>query len=754
MTGILESMWRCSIKIRRRGGRLFLVTVLCSLGILVVGCGAAPDRRSLTSVYRLDTNLHLATIQSETAEIEFGEVEYGGYLEAGWSYRQFDHKRGRSYRWGVGEESTLSLFVLEPRDLTITLEGYPHPQIVKRGQRVTLVVNDFEVGSFELSPRLGRYDVLVSAQYLQAGKNRLGLRYSRALGATDRLGSAELRPLAVAWYRLGTDSLTSTTVSLAPKADHGELFIPFGTQVEFFLKVPPKGILTVAESRHHGKIGGEVTVFIQSDGDIERPIEPLRFQDRLTFSLEDYVGQPVRLALRAVGDTSHQGGSGFTLREPTIWGSESRRVPPAATRVGGNRPNIVLYLIDTLRSDHLGCYGYDRPVSPAIDEFASAATLFENSRAQSSWTRASVASIFTGVWPNTHGAVRGGDRLSAEALTMAEILSSAGYQTVGLSGSPNASAAFGMDQGFDLFELINRTSNESQALNQRAFEWLETRDRSMPFFLFVHTIDPHHPYLAPDPFLEKYSSKRASVYQQVVMNPAQERWPADDAIIGELLNLYDAEIASNDLNFGKLMDELRRLDLFESSLVVLTADHGEEFYDHRGWNHGANLYRETLNVPLIIKYPHQREAMRVKTLVQHSDILPTVLDLSAIDVPRVEGKSLAPLMASSGADIGFRAEPLFFHLRRGPLYLGIIEGNWKLIQRRDKGRIQSYLFDWKRDPEEQTNLSRERPIHTAVLSALLDDRLYRQEQQGRLAPEEAEIDDELRESLRALGYLD
>ena len=219
---------------------------------------------------------------------------------------------------------------------------------------------------------------------------------------------------------------------------------------------------------------------------------------------------------------------------------------------------------------------------------------------------------------------------------MAEVLAAEGYQTAAFSGNPNVVPAYGMDQGFDFF--ARRLKRTSEDFNAMTFEWLDQRDLERPFFLYVHTLDPHAPYQPPEEFREKFAP---DADQMPSWQPSW-KWPLE--ALPYLLDLYEAEIAYNDASFGVLLDALRERGLYDDTLIVVISDHGEEFKEHGRWRHGATLYAESLEVPMVIRLPGQTEGIRVSTPVQHIDVMPTLLEaLGLVSPATVEGRSLLGL---------------------------------------------------------------------------------------------------------------
>jgi len=269
------------------------------------------------------------------------------------------------------------------------------------------------------------------------------------------------------------------------------------------------------------------------------------------------------------------------------------------------RPNIVLYVVDTVRADRLGVYGYEKPTSPRLDAFAAGAVLFENAYAQSSWTRPAVASLFTGLLPPAHRTVGRRSVLPEDALTLAEILAANGYEGMGLVRNPNVSRTFGFAQGFARFRSEDRERDETML--DRVRPWLDGRQNAEgPFFLFLHAIDPHGPYDPAPEFEEMFEAGGAPEHYRTVrylLRLNRGEVEPEPGTAEALSRLYDAEVAQNDRAFGELLDELGARGMDEDTAVIYVSDHGEEFQEHGRWEHGLSLYEEVLRIPLVMRLP-------------------------------------------------------------------------------------------------------------------------------------------------------
>ncbi len=380
---------------------------------------------------------------------------------------------------------------------------------------------------------------------------------------------------------------------------------------------------------------------------------------------------------------------------------------PTVLQPGSPRPNVLVYLVDCLRADRVGAYGYPRPTTPAIDRLASQAFVFERAFACAGWTKPSVGCLLTGLAAPRHGARTVGAPLDPGIPTLASRLAAGGYATAAFVANPVVEgAAFGYARGFDRYvelaaaahgKAVNTVEADASELTAVVLPWIRAH-RDRPFFLYVHSLDLHYPYRARRGF-------EALVRQQ---SQGLER----DS------DLYDSELAANDREIGRLLEELEKLRLDARTIVVVTSDHGEEFGEHGTSRHGHSLYDEVLRIPLILRPAARLPASRrIDAAVSNIDIAPTLLDLASLEVPAGrDGESLLPLLGG-GTLVGrylyaeqITAKEVIYAARGGP---------YKLVRQRHPVR-RDLLFDLADDPEERHNLAGNPPAEAGDLSAALD----------------------------------
>lgn len=396
-------------------------------------------------------------------------------------------------------------------------------------------------------------------------------------------------------------------------------------------------------------------------------------------------------------------------------------------------PNVTFLLLDTLRADRLSSYGYERPdgklTSPVLDALAARGTRFEWAYASAPWTRPSVASIFTGLYSTSHQAFLPGRALPDWTLTMAEVFHRLGYLTGGFSANANISAVWGFGQGFQEFwclddkELVDivtiadvegrirrlmerpfGTTDHATLVNSVVEPFLERASgQGRPVFTYVQYMDPHFPYDPPEDLINAESpdfSSLLSLAEGLILQPPPypfgER-PIPPAEVQQgMLELYDAEINFLDREIGKMIENLEEAGLFggPNDYLIITSDHGEEFFEHLQWGHGQNLYQEVVRVPLIVLGPDVPAGQVIETPVSLVDLVPTLADVLDVEEWLSEGirqeddngnpiglalpgKSLVPLW-TNGDEPELRE--VYVEKLREPVHLSLRRGNYRMIQ--------------------------------------------------------------------------
>jgi len=435
-----------------------------------------------------------------------------------------------------------------------------------------------------------------------------------------------------------------------------------------------------------------------------------------------------------------------------VWSAP--RIRPRATR--SQRPNVIIVVLDSLRADHVACYGYPLGTTPNLDRLASEGVRFAQAQSQAPWTPASMASMFTSLYPHEAAPVQVSMEPPPGSPTLAETLARAGYTTGVVSSHLFISPNLGHARGVHYFLS---TKDTAEACAQGVATWLE-RHAQEPFFLYVHCYDPHHDYQPPMRLRERFlgALQTRNVYvrkgdptmhNQGVFGGWKTLTQED---VDYLRALYDADIAYADEQTGRMLADLARLGLRQRTLMIVTADHGEEFMEHGGMAHGRILYQQVLHVPLIMAFPGNRwRGTVVPGLVRLLDVAPTVLAVAGVPVPQgMRGRSLLGALQEKWVEQPAVAE---WAEMTGPwhcakaLKLMVREGNRKFIRNSD-GRWETY--DVGADPAEQHNLTVDNKPPAAVAEMIEQLRKSVSEPVGGAR---SAMRPEALEAMKALGYI-
>jgi len=489
-------------------------------------------------------------------------------------------------------------------------------------------------------------------------------------------------------------------------------------------------------------------------------------------------------------------------------------LPGASPKTIGHPKNVILIIWDAVRADHLSCYGYSKRTTLHLDALASQGILFERAFAPSSHTLESLPSLLSSTWPTSHQVNSITDCLPSKLVLLPQIFKALGYQTVAFSFNPYVSSPYGYKKGFNRFfapseifvkthktvfgHLLERSrrlpwlfvltnplyqlskkittisfgesslpSTDPSYITQRLISWIKHHQKQ-PFFAFVHYEGGHSPYLASPAARQKFwpsgqppeeddelpSKKPDSLG---LFLPFQPGPPLDQQEIEKILALYDAKIHDHDFYLGQLINFLQNHGLWEKTLLILSADHGEEFYDHQGWGHGHSLYQELIHVPLVMSNAgFLPRGVRIKSPVSLVDLMPTLLSLLDLK-PKfefsysLEGIDLKDMITHS--PLASRQKPIFAELTQGnQKAYTLIDDPWKLIKIIFNGQEHVFLYNLNRDPAEKNDLARLYPRKKEELLGRLESIIARAQKKvfkslhRRLGKKE-------KEKLRSLGYI-
>lgn len=442
--------------------------------------------------------------------------------------------------------------------------------------------------------------------------------------------------------------------------------------------------------------------------------------------------------------------------------------------------NILLITVDTLRADHVGCYGYMRDTTPHIDRLAQEGVRFANAITTMPTTLPAHCSIMTSKYPREHRVLKNGHVLHESFQTLAEILRDHGYKTAAFVGASVLDKAFGLNQGFDTYDDSNDECDDAslpeekdvvhgnddaegsgkfqliaEQVNQKVFDWLG-HNQSSKFFLWVHYFDPHSPYNPPSGYENLFPADRG--YQEWLKTKGVN--PVDRNRL-RMISLYDGEILYTDKQIGLLLDTLSGMGIMENTLIILTSDHGEGLWEHNWRGHGLYLYEEAVSVPLIIRFP----ALLYSNLTVHSqvgsiDIFPTIMDITDMTTREsLSGHSLMPYILNND-----RQRERYFFIERRHYDEDQTSEDMKTLTSGEKYALRTNgckfiyatkqdneFYDLSRDPEELDNIVHKGKQADNFYKLLMEIKKGFEEKSIHLAPLKT-LDDGVLERLKSLGY--
>ncbi len=698
----------------------------------------------------------------------------------------------------------------DPRDLLHSIELTMR---ASAGNKVSLSFSDSEdliwprivgmAGTFpwtaaaELQPdgESNAYTVRPGSDIAAADIRHLLLRPTDAEGADFEIESVRLvfrkehlatTPAGIGWQGMANIYRETLTTHASEVAN-------------FTVKLPQKPWIDLAVASIED---GPVTFRITLTGDgtdsgetvLERTLTSPHRWEPVAVDLENFAGKTVNLALRI--DAERPGSLGF-------WGTpvvRSRGAEPArgSTENGSPPPRGVIVIVgDTLRSDHLNLWGYDRETAPVLTGLAEAGAWAQDCITQATWTKVSVPSIFTSRYPLSHGVHEIVDRLPASAVTLAEVFRDAGYATFGMSSIPFTGRATNLHQGYEEFHESGSLGEGTRAKTARTYvdrllTWLDRR-HDTPFFVFLHVADPHSPYLPYAPYDTLWGQPGdAEEYQELqnkarefIADPLMKRFgmPERQELVEAGVDpkhyvafehdAYDGSIRGMDVEIGRVVERLDQLGIAEDTLIAFISDHGTEFLDHNRHFHGHSVYGELNRVPFILSGPGVPAGVVIPETIQTLDLMPTILELSGLDAPEgLQGQSLVSRMTSLAEEGEAanrpRPRPAFTEraesgdsdaLERGAAgesYSIVLDG-WKLIHNpvRAEEHPEFELFDHSADPLNLHNLAAEHPERVQQLATQLA--AWRESAAAARLPSDDTLTEGMSqedlERLRSLGYV-
>jgi arylsulfatase A-like enzyme len=443
----------------------------------------------------------------------------------------------------------------------------------------------------------------------------------------------------------------------------------------------------------------------------------------------------------------------------------------ANTRAATQGPNIILLVVDCLRPDHLGYHGYAKETSPAIDRLAGNGMVYTNAYSNAPWTKPSVATLFTSLYPQVHGIIDSSHVLPNTALTIAELLRNDGYRTFFINGgNPFVDNRFNFNQGFDYYHYLSHKTKSAADVTHSLLSQLVTRKHEK-FFAYVHYMDAHAPYNTNEynNFFREKPDEQVFLNRKIPKGDVIRKMTANDELTEQhkrdVIALYDGQIRYIDDNIQRILTFLQQEHLFENTVVIVTSDHGEEFWEHNNFEHGHTLYNELIRVPLIIS-GGTIESSNITARVSLIDVLPTVLDMTDIPVDSLNLQGVSLLKTVQHND-NSRLLPVF---ATGTLYGNekycLIRGNKKMIVTSDKKEGKWDLIGYRNENRSELyNVPTDADEHENLIATHDEDRISMVKDLESFAGMASAFQQEgeesgivvsgvLKERLNALGYLE
>jgi hypothetical protein len=775
-------------RVELRKSEWLWISIMIGLLILTVSCA---QRESLS--VDLGGMFPYFDKEFETRTIDFGAQDASDekYLLKGWSVPKREQGKG-TYRWAVGDESIVGAYFTELKGRSVLVQCLPSGgkhQSYQAGvesqdeQGGHLYINGIFLKTLSFLDQ-GEVRIEIPSEMIHYGSNLISFRWKHKHA---RIHSAQdLEGPAVRFFRMDFQETQSELEQMTQEDIDFYLreetlptaVLPSGALLEYYFDLPPKPVLKFGLS-FHGEEGKDAHVNLAVYGHSGRHLLRVFTKKHsskgktLSVKLDRFAGETVKVVFA----NSSENRQGFRVSwiNPVVFSNKviplrqgipapvEERKKQSNPKQGISPKNIFIYLVDTLRADHMSCYGYERETTPFVDTFAEEGILFRNYLANASWTKPTVGSLLTGFYPNKHRAEDRKEKMSDEALFLSEILKPFGYTTISITTNPSITREFNFMQGVDIYFSNPTRHHSSEYVNSVFASLLETNPelKQKPMFAYLHTMDPHFPYTPLKPFrkFKKVDKERDRLrLKSIIMKIYSSGLNQDD--VDYLASLYDCEILQSDHYFNVFLDSLKKHGLYDDSIIIFTADHGEQLYEHGGWNHGHSIYNEEIHIPLIIKLPKNEDAgLKPDAFVTQVDVLPTILEYIGIEPPSsIDGISIFNRMKNPTL-----REEIFIKEKIDKYFftgLVTIPARRKYIYQYSDilstDCIDSQMYDLKTDAQERNNLFTWETLFEMKSVKYKVDCFLKEMRKSSLKAEDVDfekIDPEIVRALRALGYI-
>lgn len=517
---------------------------------------------------------------------------------------------------------------------------------------------------------------------------------------------------------------------------------------------------------------------------LERTVSTPNEWEPMRIDLADYAGMNAQVTLTLTGEKKGLWG---------YWGAPVIR-NSVAPQTEAKKPRGVIFIVaDTLRTDHLNIYGYERETVQHLKTFADEGVAFSNAIAQGTWTKVSQSSMLTSLYPVSHSVMKVPDQLPASAETIAEVYREAGYATVSYSSVMFTGKQNNLHQGYEeLHESASISDEEYRSKTavhyvDRIIPWLE-QHKDVPFFAYLHVFDPHSPYRPRPPYdtlwgrpedQERWKEIEKDIKEHDVQNvfglPFKDDYVTKtgndpDELLRMFTDWYDGSIRGLDTEMGRLLAALKEMGIDDDTLIVFSSDHGEELWEHGRFFHSHTVYGELSQVPLIFRWPGGpgvREGTMIDRVIENLDIMPTLLDLSGVEGPSaMQGRSLVPLIDGTG-EASWQDRPVITHTLRSDKefpndpeeghHFSLIENGLKVVRKELEAGLVEELFDRSKDPLDLQNIIDEAGGRDSAAPLTQSFDAWKTTTEAQQLPNDQEMTENLSSEelrrLQALGYV-
>jgi len=638
-----------------------------------------------------------------------------GHWKTGWK----DVKKGKDKKEKIsriqGGRGKLFLPVLQAGDYELVLRLEPSRKL----QSITVAVENKDMGVIRLA-NSGWQEQRIVLKGLAKGDTVVDLRMNRTkggagpkiawlwFGPAGRLSTPEASAVAAETPVVQTPSL----ISDPPRATDGAVHMPPQSGFRLFM-YPHKGLWLRMNAQGPGPV--EVSASTQAAAPAVLYEGSVAGATAASMDIDAFADTVMALQVENTGDT------------PATLGSMRLVTTQKPLRIKRDAPrpdNVIVYLSDTLRRDKVSVYNPETRVkTPNFNRFAKEGVVFDQCYVQGNWSKASSAAFFTALYPQKTKAETTSEKLSKKMVLLSERLKKAKVKTGAFISNGYLGAKFGFKQGWNKYRnpIRENLPSDTENLLKLFWPWFKTLKSNDRYFVYLGTIDPHVPYDPPKSFLKLYDETPYN-YRKGPIKPRKtgfllgdikgKRVKMSDRDWFHLEALYDGEVSYNDDQLGILWAELEKQGKAESTMLIITSDHGDEFRDHGSVGHGHTLYQELIHMPLIVYYPPMFPAgLRVPDMVEHIDLNATILDAMGLEAPKnIDGESFLPLVADPTPHRRHHAFSTMLNA-----YRTVMAGKWKLLLKGPVGK----LYNIEAEAVEKKNLRRDNPMAAAYLRGII-----------------------------------